>query len=83
MSQRTFILTIDKINEDLVEHEDIVNLLTIRMVEIYLSISSVDKVKMDAIQNIKNFIIKNIKVSNKNNLFYSIDIDFEKDIALE
>lgn len=83
MSQRTFILTIDKINEDLVEDADIVNLLTIRMVEIYLSISSVDKVKMDVIQNIKNFIIKNIKVSEKNNLLYSIDIDFEKDIALE
>jgi len=83
MSQRTFILTIDKINEDLVEDADIVNLLTIRMVEIYLSISSVDKVKMDVIQNIKNFIIKNIKVSEKNNLLYSIDIDFEKDISLE
>lgn len=83
MSQRTFILTIDKINEDLVEDADIVNLLTIRMVEIYLSISSVDKVKMDVIQNIKNFITKNIKVSEKNNLLYSIDIDFEKDISLE
>ena len=42
-----------------------------------------DKVKMDVIQNIKNFIIKNIKVSEKNNLLYSIDIDFEKDISLE
>ena len=81
MSSKTFILKIEKESKDLVEDEDVVNILAIRMIEVYLIETSIEKVGMDAIQRIKKLILDNLK-HDKNYLLYSVDVDFEKDISV-
>lgn len=81
MSNKTFILKIEKESKDLIEDEDVVNILAIRMIEVYLVETSIEKVGMDAIQRIKKLILDNVK-HDKNHLSYSVNVDFEKDIGV-
>jgi hypothetical protein len=82
MSSRTFILIVDEKNKDLVEDQDVVNVLAIRILEVYLTINSVEKVGLDVISSVKKLVTENIKFNHNKNDSYYISIDFEKDIVL-
>ena len=80
MSVRTFILKVDEKNKELVEEDDVINIFTIRILEVYLEKSSAEKVSLEVVSSVKKFVLENLKLKDGS---YFINIDFGKDIVLK
>jgi len=80
MSVRTFILKVDEKNKELVEEDDVINIFTIRILEVYLEESSAEKVSLEVVSSVKKFALENLKLKDDS---YFINIDFGKDIVLK
>ncbi len=80
MSVRTFILKVDEKNKELVEDDDVINIFTIRILEVYLEESSAEKVSFEVVSSVKKFVLENLKLKDDS---YFINIDFGKDIVLK
>ena len=80
MNKRTFVLSLASKDKDYVEPDDITHILCIRVAEVFIEINQCEEVSLEFLSNLKKFITDNI-VKDKSLLRYSVNIDFDADIA--
>lgn len=80
MNKRTFVLFLSSKDKDYVEPDDIIHILCIRAAEVFLEINQCEEIGLEFFSNSKKFITDNL-VKDKSLLRYSVNIDFDADIA--
>ena len=81
MSKRTFILKCEKEDEYEDNNDDLINLLTVRILETYLLDVSQVEIPFDALGSLRKLVSERIKISSDLKI-YTVEIDFEKDIVV-
>lgn len=80
MNKRTFVLSLANEDKDYVEPDDVINILSIRAAEAFIETNQCAEVSLEFLSSLKKFITDNV-VKDKSLLRYSVDIDFDADVA--
>jgi|688.fasta_scaffold141275_5 hypothetical protein len=80
MNKRTFILSLASKDKDYIEPDDVINILSIRAAEAFIETNQCAEVSLEFLSSLKKFITDNV-VKDKSLLRYSVDIDFDADVA--
>ena len=80
MSKKTFILKCEEA-EDQEGYDDVINLLTIRILETYLFDNPKIEIPLDVISSLKKLVLEKT-ARNKDLKMYFVEVDFDKDVVL-
>jgi hypothetical protein len=80
MNKSTFILSLASKDKDYIEPDDVINILSIRAAEAFIETNQCAEVSLEFLSSLKKFITDNV-VKDKSLLRYSVDIDFDADVA--
>jgi len=81
MSKRTFILKCEEVAEDHNSNDDIINLLTVRILETYLLHISETEIPFGTVADLRKLVSERV-LKNSDSKAYSVEIDFENDILV-
>jgi hypothetical protein len=81
MSKRTFILRCEEMAENDDNNDDIINLLTVRVLETYLLDVSQTEIPFDTVGSLRKLVSERVKISSDLKM-YTVEIDFENDIVV-